>query len=60
MSLHTRRKRQKQCQQENIEQDAAIFQLPDEIILQIFKKFNIDELILAAGFVHSIRISSSQ
>ncbi|CAF5091384.1 unnamed protein product, partial [Rotaria sp. Silwood1] len=48
MSLNTRIKRKKELQQEYIEQNGLIFQLPDETLLSIFKYFTIDELIRVA------------
>ncbi|CAF3840362.1 unnamed protein product [Rotaria sp. Silwood1] len=49
MSLNTRIKRKKELQQEYIEQNGLIFQLPDETLLSIFKYFTIDELIRVAS-----------
>jgi hypothetical protein len=54
MSLSTRRKRRKELREEYIEQDALIFQLPDETLLSIFKYLTTDELILAAGLINNL------
>jgi hypothetical protein len=51
MSLSTRKKRKKELREEYIEQDGLIFQLPEETLLNIFKYFSTEELILAAGYV---------
>jgi len=52
MSLNTRKKRKKEIREEYIEQDGLIFQLPQEILLHLFKYFSTEELILVAGLVY--------
>ncbi|CAF2385918.1 unnamed protein product [Rotaria sp. Silwood2] len=55
MSLHTRKKRKKELREEYIEQDGLIFQLPDEILLHLFKYLSTEEIILAAGVCNLFR-----
>jgi hypothetical protein len=57
MSLHIRKKRKKELRDEYIEQDALIFQLPDETFLYLFQYLSTEELILVAGFVHQTILS---
>jgi hypothetical protein len=52
MSLKPRKKRKKDICEEPIEQDGLIFQLPQEILLHLFKYFSTEELILVAGLVY--------
>jgi hypothetical protein len=52
MSSNTRKKRKKEIREEYIEQDGLIFQLPQEILLHLFKYFSTEELILVAGLVY--------
>lgn len=51
MSLNTRVKRKRELREVYVEQDALIFQLPDETLLAIFKYLTTVELIRAAGYV---------
>lgn len=51
MSLNTRVKRKRELREVYVEQDALIFQLPDETLLAIFKYLTTVELIRAAGYI---------
>lgn len=49
MSLSIRKKRKKELRDEYVEQDGLIFQLPDEIILHLFRYLSTEDLIVVAS-----------
>lgn len=51
MSSNTRKKRKKDLREERVEQDALIFQLPQETLLLIFKYLFTEDLIHISGYV---------
>ncbi|CAF3446758.1 unnamed protein product [Rotaria socialis] len=56
MSLNTRKKRKKELREEYIEQDGLIFQLPDEMLLYLFRYLDTEDLVLVASVCKLFRI----